>query len=163
MAHPAIARGDRDVFELYVHVVLSYKIDRKIISVGSRGPESTEKRIERGMAWGLGKDRTFDQFAPVHLARCDLKRYDMVLWAHQHFWKILQARVCGILSHTWASFSSFMGIPMVLVILKVDAQGGNNRLKLRTESSELITLRDLNEMRMRLKANICGRQVARRR
>lgn len=44
MADPAIARGDSDVFELYVHVVLR-----------------------------------FDQFAPVHLARCDLKRYDMVL------------------------------------------------------------------------------------
>lgn len=24
---------------------------------------------------------TFDQFTPVHLARCDLKRYDMVLYA----------------------------------------------------------------------------------
>lgn len=31
---------------------------------------------------GGGKgEGTFDQFAPVHLARCDLKRYDMVLYA----------------------------------------------------------------------------------
>lgn len=81
MAHPPITRGDGDVFELYVHVVLSYMIDRGTISIASQDPESTKKHIESGIAGRVREERTFDQFAPVHLARCDLKRYDMILCA----------------------------------------------------------------------------------
>lgn len=35
MANPAISRGDGDIFELYVHVVLGYSIDTEIVSMVS--------------------------------------------------------------------------------------------------------------------------------
>lgn len=122
MTDPAIARGDRDVFELYVHIVLGYSIKRQSSAniLCQRG--SMDMELLRGKG-------TFDQFASVHLARCDFKRDNMVLHAIISALLKLPGRgkfmVIG--PHTWASFSSFIGIPMVLVILKVDAQGGNDR------------------------------------
>lgn len=78
MANPAISRGDGDIFELYVHVVLGYSIDTEIISMVSNILFQLGHILDVKL---LGVDGTFDQFAPVHLARCDLKRYDMVLYA----------------------------------------------------------------------------------
>lgn len=45
MADPAIARGDSDVFELYVHVVLRYGIDTEIVSVASQDAESSRRQF----------------------------------------------------------------------------------------------------------------------
>lgn len=55
MTDPAIARGDSDVFELYVHVVLGYDIDTKIVSVASQDAEPSRKHFGCGVAGG-GED-----------------------------------------------------------------------------------------------------------
>lgn len=77
MANPAIARGDGDIFELYVHVVLGYNIDTEFVSMESNTLYQLRRISDVKL---LGVEGTFDQFAPVHLARCDLKRYYMVLY-----------------------------------------------------------------------------------
>lgn len=55
MANPPISRGDGDVFELYVHVVLGYSVDTES-SVLCPNPEPTKKYFGCGIARG-GSER----------------------------------------------------------------------------------------------------------
>lgn len=70
-----------------------------------------------------GSGQTFDQFAPVDLARSDLKRYDVILLSAKFQFLLMPFNTQDLTKgscRTCASFSSFIGIPIVLVIFVVD-------------------------------------------
>lgn len=66
MRHPAVARGDGDVFELHVHVVLGCETGADVLA-GSGARAGREPR------------RTFEQLAPVDLAGSDLESNNVTL------------------------------------------------------------------------------------
>jgi hypothetical protein len=67
MADSSVARSDRDILELNVHVVFSYN--------ASPSTSLFAEKLDRGYLSG----RTFEQFATIDLARCDLESNDMAL------------------------------------------------------------------------------------
>lgn len=70
-----------------------------------------------------GSGQTFDQFAPIDLARSDLERYDVILLSPKFQLLLVPFNAQDMKMgscRTWASFSSFIGIPIVLVIFAVD-------------------------------------------
>lgn len=70
-----------------------------------------------------GSGQTFDQFAPIDLARSDLERYDVILLIVNFQLLLMPFNAQDVTTgscRTWASFSSFIGIPIVLVIFVVD-------------------------------------------
>lgn len=74
VAHSTIAGRDCDVFKLYVHVIFGYCIDTTIVRIMTLVENASNVSIIIS-----GSRQTFDQFAPIDLARSDLERYYVVL------------------------------------------------------------------------------------
>ena len=67
---------------------------------------------------------TFDELATIYLAGCDLERYDMILGESYQCVAIQGGNRLGF---TWASLRSFIGIPIVLVIMAAYDSRGDER------------------------------------
>jgi hypothetical protein len=110
MAHTPIARRNSDILELHVHVVFSYTHKSACICVGET-------------VWG---GRTFEELATVDLAGGDLECDNMALQRRRRQYRSVGRGSCVSLGaaqrwdgkeRTCASFSSLIGMPIVLVMM----------------------------------------------
>ena len=85
------------------------------------GPSTVASVLDESGAGIMG---TFDELATIYLARCDFECYDMILGRSCELVSTLEQDVLFVLFrvHTWASLRSFIGIPMVLVMIAGQAR-----------------------------------------